>query len=41
MYLVYFAVQPMPPGLVVRQVILDTTVVVLVGLAIAFVHRRA
>jgi hypothetical protein len=41
MYLVYFAVQPMPPALVVRQVIFDTTVVVLVSLAIAFVHRRA
>jgi hypothetical protein len=40
MYLVYFAVQPMPPSLVVRQVIFDSTVVVLVGLAIAFVHRR-
>jgi hypothetical protein len=41
MYLVYFAVQPMPPALVVRQVIFDSTVVVLVGVAIAFVHRRA
>jgi hypothetical protein len=40
MYLVYFAVQPMPPSLVVRQVIFDSTVVVLVSLAIAFVHRR-
>ena len=41
MYLVYFAVQPMPPALVVRQVIFDTLVVVLVSLAVAFVHRRA
>ena len=41
MYLVYFAVQPMPPVLVVRQIIFDTLVVVLVSLAVAFVHRRA
>ena len=41
MYLVYFAVQPMPPALVVRQIVFDTTVVVFVSLAIAFVHRRA
>jgi hypothetical protein len=40
MYLVYFAVQPMPPSLVARQVIFDSTVVVLVSLAIAFVYRR-
>ena len=31
----------MPPALVVRQVIFDGTVVVLVGVATAFVHRRA
>jgi hypothetical protein len=31
----------MPPALVVRQIMLDSTVVVLVSLAIAFVHRRA
>jgi len=40
MYVVYFAVQPLPPALVVRQVIFDSTVVVLVSLAVAFVHRR-
>jgi hypothetical protein len=41
MYLVYFAVQPMPPALVVRQVIFDSTAIVLVSLGVAFVHRRA
>jgi hypothetical protein len=41
MYLVYFAVQPMPAALVVRQIIFDSTVVVLVSLGVAFVHRRA
>ena len=40
MYLVYFAVQPMPPALVARQVIFDMTVVVLVSLGVAFVYRR-
>jgi len=41
MYLIYYAVQPMPGSLVVRQIVYDTICIVIVGIAIAWVYRGA
>lgn len=38
-YLIYFAVQPMPSALVVKQVMLDGVGVVLMGIVVAWLHR--
>ena len=38
-YLIYYAVQPMPADLVVKQVVLDTIAVVLLGLVTAAINR--
>ena len=38
-YLIYYAVQPMPADLVVKQVVMDTIAVVLLGLVTAAVNR--
>lgn len=39
MYLIYYAVQPMPEDLVVKQIVFDTIAVVLMGIAVAFLNR--
>lgn len=38
-YMIYFVVQPMPGGLVVRQIVYDTIVIVFLGLVVAFMFR--
>lgn len=38
-YLIYYAVQPMPPDLVVKQVVFDTIAMVVMGIVAAFVNR--
>jgi hypothetical protein len=40
MYMIYYAVQPMPGSLVVRQIIFDTICIVIVGIAVAWVYRN-
>lgn len=39
MYLIYFAVQPMPSDMVAMQVVLDTICSVILGLVVAAVNR--
>lgn len=39
MYLIYYAVQPMPGGLVARQIIFDSIAMVLLGLVVAYMNR--
>ena len=39
MYLIYYAVQPMPEALVAKQIIFDTFAVVLMGIAVAYLNR--
>ncbi len=39
MYLIYFAVQPMPGGLVVKQIVLDTIAMVVMGVVCAWLNR--
>ena len=39
MYLIYFAVQPMPGGLVVKQIALDTIAMVVMGVVCAWLNR--
>jgi hypothetical protein len=39
MYLIYYAVQPMPEVLVVKQIVFDTVAVVLLGIAVAYLNR--
>jgi hypothetical protein len=41
MYLIYYAVQPLPLSLVVKQSILQTIAIVLVGIVIALINRRS
>ncbi len=38
-YLIYYAVQPLPAGLVHRQMIYDSLVVILLGILVAAVYR--
>jgi hypothetical protein len=38
-YLIYYAVQPLPGGLVVRQIIFDGILTVLLGLIVAWLYR--
>ena len=40
-YLIYYAVQPMPGSVVCRQIIYDTILWVIVGIATAWVYRGA
>ncbi len=40
-YLIYYAVQPMPALLVLRQVTYDSIGLVLMGLLVAFLYRNA
>jgi len=41
MYLIYYAVQPLPLSLVVKQSVLQTIAIVLVGIVIALINRRS
>ena len=41
MYLIYYAVQPLPATLVVKQIVLQTIAIVLVGIVIAWINRRS
>ena len=38
-YLIYFAVQPMPGGIVVRQIVYDTVLTLVLGLVVAYLYR--
>ena len=40
MYLIYFAVQPMPGDLVVKQIVLDTIAMVLMGIVCAWINQE-
>jgi hypothetical protein len=39
-YLIYYAVQPLPGGLVVRQIVGDTIVILVLGVLVAWLHRE-
>lgn len=39
MYLIYFAVQPMPSDVVAQQIVLDSIASVILGITVAFVNR--
>ena len=39
-YLIYYAVQPLPSGLVVRQIIFDGILTVLLGVVVAWLYRE-
>jgi hypothetical protein len=38
-YMIYFVVQPMPGGTVVKQMVFDTILTVLLGVVVAFMYR--
>jgi hypothetical protein len=38
-YLIYFVVQPMPGGVVVKQIILDGILLVILGVIVAWLYR--
>jgi len=38
-YMIYYVVQPMPGDVVVKQIVFDTVVNVVVGIAVAFMYR--
>ena len=40
-YLIYYVVQPIPGALVVKQIVLDTIVVLILGAIVAFIYRRS
>ncbi len=40
-YLIYLAVQPMPEGLVAKQIVFDTIAMMIMGLTVAFINRNA
>jgi hypothetical protein len=40
MYLIYYAVQPMPGALVVKQIVFDTICFVLMGIVAAWINQR-
>jgi len=39
-YLIYYAVQPMPGGVVVKQIVFDGIGVVVLGLVVAWLYRQ-
>ena len=41
MYLIYYAVQPMPRPLVVKQIVFDGILILLLGLLVAWLYRPA
>jgi len=40
MYLIYYAVQPMPGALVVKQIVFDSICMVLLGIVAAWINQR-
>jgi len=40
-YIIYYAVQPMPGTLVLRQIVLDGILLLILGAAVSFLHRGA
>ena len=40
-YLIYFAVQPMPQALVMKQIVFDGLLVLILGAVVAFMYRDA
>ncbi|MGH8771621.1 MAG: hypothetical protein ACREV2_10655 [Burkholderiales bacterium] len=40
-YLIYYAVQPLPGAMVVKQIVFDTIAVVLLGIIVALLNRPA
>jgi hypothetical protein len=40
MYLIYYAVQPMPGEVVVKQIVLDTISIVLMGIVCAWINQE-
>ncbi len=40
-YMIYFVVQPMPAGHVVKQIVFDGILIVLLGLVVAFMYRSS
>ena len=40
MYLIYFAVQPMPAGLVAKQIVFDSICMVILGIVAAWINQR-
>lgn len=41
LYLIYYAVQPMPGSLVGKQILFDLVAIIIMGLACAFINRNA
>ena len=41
MYLIYYAIQPLTLTLVMKQIVLQTLAIVLVGIVIAWINRRS
>ncbi len=39
LYLIYYSVQPLPAGLVVKQVVFDTICLLILGVLVAFLYR--
>lgn len=40
MYMIYFAIQPMPEMLAVKQIMFDTTAMLLMGMLVALLNRN-
>jgi hypothetical protein len=40
LYMIYYVVQPLPGGMVVRQIVFDGILMLLLGVIVAFVYRR-
>ena len=40
-YLIYYAVQPMPAGMVVKQIVFDSIGYVVMGVVLAWINRQA
>jgi hypothetical protein len=40
-YLIYYVVQPMPGGMVARQIVYDAILIVLLGMLVAYVYRNS
>ena len=40
MYLIYYAVQPMPGALVAKQIVFDTISYVILGIVAAWINQR-
>jgi hypothetical protein len=38
-YLIYFAVQPMPAGVAIKQILLDGILLVILGAIVAWLYR--